>query len=477
MAFAGTEHVRLGIRRQNSFKQAGPSGTGPFLASEQTAEGQVWAQAHHQVKPIWKVEKKHAGALPAGLGPSLLGVPQQPAYFFCPRALCRSGSTSVLTGRANSYLQSLPDLFGNTLLYRRTNSRHRPYQQLESFCLRSTPAQKRPFSFPPSSLRVSLTANKVASVSASAMALPLASSAPEPYLSLGAAGENASGKSLAATISGQAPLPLSPPTAFKPVLNKNSFQRPHNTKVPLLPATDALKPLVPPKIQLVSWHHSHYSGGTGDCAIPPLEHKFLEVGPVAPVAGPHKQASLNLNRDPITPAPTKEVELTEAVRKLVVRDFEKSSREGGCWPEQPRLLTPCLPGSALGRSRLRKTSYERPQPQQSKSPQPPQEEADDVTSDTQVFCTKRISIHLLASHTASVSSSTSRLSLRLSCAAGVSPPALPLEEDQTPPVPPSPPQPSEPDVSGVTTDLSSVHLGQSGNEGPAESRELDFPVG
>ncbi|XP_037066154.1 tubulin polyglutamylase TTLL4 isoform X2 [Peromyscus leucopus] len=268
MASAGTEHYNIGLRRGNSFKQRHPSGTVSASPPEKPSEVKVWSQAHQQVKPIWKLERKHVGTLSAGLGTSLLGVPPQPAYFFCPSTLCSSGTTAVIAGHSNPcYLQSLPDLFSNTLLYRRTNVRQKPYQQLESFCLRSSPSEKRPFSLPQKGLPVSVTANKVTSSTVFPMAQPMASSPTDPYLSLAAAGENPSRKSLSSAISGKIASPLS---SYKPMLNNNSFMRPNSTKVPLSQATDGLKPVSSPKIQPVSWHHS---GGTGDCVSQPGDHK------------------------------------------------------------------------------------------------------------------------------------------------------------------------------------------------------------
>ncbi|XP_052605844.1 tubulin monoglutamylase TTLL4 isoform X2 [Peromyscus californicus insignis] len=269
MASAGTEYYNIGLRRRgNSFKQRHPSGTVSASPPEKPSEVRVWAQAHQQVKPIWKLERKHVGTLSAGLGTSLLGVPPQPAYFFCPSTLCSSGTTAVVAGHSNPcYLQSLPDLFSNTLLYRRTNVRQKPYQQLESFCLRSSPSEKRPFSLPQKGLPVSVTANKVTSSTVFPMAQPMASSPTDPYLSLAAAGENPSRKSLSSAISGKIASPLS---SYKPMLNNNSFMRPNSTKVPLSQATDGLKPVSSPKIQPVSWHHS---GGTGDCVSQPGDHK------------------------------------------------------------------------------------------------------------------------------------------------------------------------------------------------------------
>uniref|UniRef100_F7CXG7 Tubulin tyrosine ligase like 4 n=1 Tax=Macaca mulatta TaxID=9544 RepID=F7CXG7_MACMU len=377
MASAGAEHYSIGLRQKNSFKQSGPSGTVSATPPEKPSEGKVWPQAHQQVKPIWKLEKKQVETLSAGLGPALLGIPPQPAYFFCPSTLCSSGTTAVIAGHSSScYLHSLPDLFNSTLLYRRSSYRHKPYQQLESFCLRSSPSEKSPFSLPQKSLPVSLTADKATSSMVFPMAQPMASSSTEPYLCLAAAGENPSGKSLASAISGKIPSPLS--SSYKPMLNNNSFMRPNSTQVPLLQTTEGLKPVSPPKIQPVSWHHS---GGTGDCAPQPVDHKVPKsIGSVLADASAHialstpnshdtsttsvasswyNRNNLAMRAEPLScalddnsdsQAPTKEIRFTEAVRKLTARGFEKMPRQG-CQFEQSSFLNPSFQWNVLNRSR------------------------------------------------------------------------------------------------------------------------------
>nr|XP_008535069.1 PREDICTED: tubulin polyglutamylase TTLL4 isoform X2 [Equus przewalskii] len=493
MASAGTEHYSLGLRRGSTFKQTGPSGTVPAPPPEKPSEGKVWSQAHQQVKPIWKLEKKHVGPLSPRLGPGLLGVPPQQAYFFCPSTLCSSGTTAVIAGHSSScYLHSLPDLFSSTLLYRRSSNRHKPYQQLESFCLRSSPSEKRPFSLPQKSLPVRLTANKATSFTVSPMAQPVASSSADPYLSLGAAGENPSRNSLASAISGKTPSPPSSPSStYKPMLNNNSFMLPNSTKVPLLQATEGLKPVSSPKIQLVSWRHS---GGTGDCVLQRVEHKIpksngtvLGDGPACSplstpssldtsttsVASPQYNQSdsamraephpCGLGGDSASQALTKEVRFTEAVRKLTARSFEKKPRQG-CQFEQSCFTNPGLQWDLLNRNRQWKPPLV--------GQQFPQEDAggdsrilpgasDTLELDGTVFCTKRISIHLLASHAHGLSRSPA-------CGSVIGSP--PRGEDKTP-VLPSSPQPLG--VADVATRLSSIQLGK---EGPKEARELDSPA-
>uniref|UniRef100_A0A2I3GZV8 Tubulin tyrosine ligase like 4 n=1 Tax=Nomascus leucogenys TaxID=61853 RepID=A0A2I3GZV8_NOMLE len=489
MASAGTQHYSIGLRQKNSFKQSGPSGTVPATPPEKPSEGRVWPQAHQQVKPIWKLEKKQVETLSAGLGPGLLGVPPPPAYFFCPSTLCSSGTTAVIAGHSSScYLQSFPDLFNSTLLYRCSSYRHKPYQQLESFCLRSSPSEKSPFSLPQKSLPVSLTANKATSSMVFPMAQPMASSSTEPYLCLAVAGENPSGKSLASAISGKIPSPLS--SSCKPMLNNNSFMRPNSTHVPLLQTTEGLKPVSPPKIQPVSWHHS---GGTGDCVPQPVDHKVPKsIGTVLADAGAHialstasshdtsttsvasswyNRNNLAMRAEPLSCAlddnsnsqdPAKEMRFTEAVRKLTARSFEKMPRQG-CQFEQSSFLNPSFQWNVLNRSRRWKPP--------AVNQQFPQEDAgsvgrvlpgasDTLGLDNTVFCTKRISIHLLASHASGLNHSPT-------CESVIDSPAF--GEGKAP----GPPSPQTLGIASVATRLSSIQLGQSEKERPEEARELD----
>lgn len=486
MASAGTEHYSIGLRRGNSFKQRQPSGTVSASPSEKPSEVKVWSQAHQQVKPIWKLERKHVGTLSAGLGTSLLGVPSQPAYFFCPSTLCSSGTTAVIAGHSNPcYLQSLPDLFSNTLLYRRTNVRQKPYQQLESFCLRSNPSEKRSFSLPQKGLPVSVTANKATSSTVFPMAQPMASSPTDPYLSLAAAGENPSRKSLSSAISGKIASPLS---SYKPMLNNNSFMRPNSTKVPLSQATDGLKPVSSPKIQPVSWHHS---GGTGDCVPQPGDHKVPQsiatvLDDVTAPMAPSTPSTLNISTASVassqcsqsnfrreahpcgldentdSQSATKEVHFTEAVRKLAAKGFEKMPRQGYQF-EQACFVNPSFQWGLLNRSRRWKPLMGQRFPQEDiglDSGILPGA-SDTLGLDSTVFCTKRISIHLLASHVHGLNSSPT-------CGSVVDPQLL--GEDRAPVPPSSSLQPLG--VAEVATRLSSVHLGQPEKE-PEEAKDLN----
>ncbi|XP_016052304.1 PREDICTED: tubulin polyglutamylase TTLL4 isoform X1 [Miniopterus natalensis] len=489
MASAGTEHYSIG--QGNSFKQSGTLGTVPAPPPKKTSEGQAWSQVHQQVKPVWKLEKRQAETLSARLDPRLLRVPPQPAYFFCPSTSCSSGPAAALAGHSNAcYLPPLPDLLSSSLLCCHPNYRHKTYQPLESLCLCSSPSEKnKPFYLPQKSLPVRLTANQ-ATPTVSPMAQPGVSSSTDLYLSLGAAGENPSGKRLASAVSGNIPFPLSSPSSsYKAMLNNNSMQ-PNSTKVPLSQATEGLKPVSSPKIQLVSWHHS---GGTGDCAFQPIEHKVpksnglvlhgalahstlstpssLDTSTTSVASPQYNQSNLamqikphpcGLDGDSVSQALTKEVQFTEAVRKLTARGFEKP-RQGSQF-EQSCFVSPRMQWDLLNRHRRWKppvVGQQFPQDAAGADSRTLPGASDTLEVDSTVFCTKRISIHLLASHNSGLSHSP---------ACGPVIDSLPPGEDKTPALP-SPPQPFG--LADVATGLSSIHLGK---EGPEEARELDSPA-
>ncbi|XP_023578867.1 tubulin polyglutamylase TTLL4 isoform X2 [Octodon degus] len=490
MASPGTEQHSIGLCHRNSHKQSSPSGTVP---PEKPSEGEGWAQAHQQVKPVWKSEETYTGTLSTGLHPGVLGVPLQPACFFCPSTLCSSGTTAVIAGHSNScYLQCPPDSSSSTLLYRHSNNRHKPYQQLKSFCLHSSPSEKRPFFLPQKRLPVSLTANKATSFTVFPMAQPMASSSTEPYLSLAAAGENPSRTSLAPAISGKITSPLS--SSYKPRLNNNSFMRPNSTKVPFSQATEGLKPVSSLKIQPVSWHHL---GDTGDCApqhvdqkvpksigtvpddatihITPSTPKSLNTSNTSVASSQYSWNSLTtraepypcgLNENSDSQALAKEVRLTEATRRLSAKGLEKKPQQG-YQLGQSYFMKPNFQCTLLSRSRQRKPPVV--------GQLFPQEDArsnrkiflgasDTVGLDSTVFCTKRISIHLLASHASGLNPSPA-------CGSVVD--SLPVGEDKAPNLPSSL-QPLG--VAEVATRFSSIHLGQPEKEEPKEARELDSPA-
>lgn len=174
-------------------------------------------------------------------------------------------------------------------------------------------------------------------------------------------------------------------------------------------------------------------------------------------AKPHP---FGLDGNSVSPTLTREVRFTEAVRKLTAGGFEKPRQ--GCQFDQSCFMNPNLQWDLLNRN----GQWKAPAVGQ----QFPQEDAgadsgtlpgasDTVELDSTVFCTKHISIHLLASHASGLSHSP---------ACGPATDSPPLGEDKTPLLP-SPPQPFG--LADVATRLSSIHLGQLGKEGPKEARE------
>jgi tubulin polyglutamylase TTLL4 len=162
---------------------------------------------------------------------------------------------------------------------------------------------------------------------------------------------------------------------------------------------------------------------------------------------------------------TKEVRFTEAVRKLTTKGFEKMPHQGYQF-EQSSVVNPSFQWSLLSRSRRWKPpvgGQRFPQEDAGTNSRNLPGASDTMGLDSTVFCTKRISIHLLASHANGVNPSPA-------CGAAIDPP--PLGEDIDP-IPSSPLQ--LPEVAEVATRVSSIHLGQPGKE-LEEAGELDLPT-
>lgn len=239
------------------------------------------------------------------------------------------------------------------------------------------------------------------------------------------------------------------------MLNNNSFMRPNSTKVPLSQATDGLKPVSSPKIQPVSWHHS---GGTGDCVLQPGDHGVppnigavlddVTISPSAPSTLNIATASIassqcsqgnfrveahpcGLEENPDSQSATKEEHFSEAVRKLTAKSFEKMPQQGYQF-EQACFVNPSFQWGLLNRSRRWKPLSQRfPQEDIGLDNEILPGASDTLGLDSTVFCTKRISIHLLASHVHGFNSSPT-------CESVVDPQLL--GEDRAP-VPPSSLQP------------------------------------
>ncbi|XP_050772956.1 tubulin monoglutamylase TTLL4 isoform X1 [Gopherus flavomarginatus] len=305
MASAGPEHYSIGLKKGSNFQL-------PVPAAERPLKSQAWVLAQQQVKPIWKLGRKHVSTF-QDHRPLHSGIPPQRACFLYPVSLCSSRLSDRSLPLSRSPPPPFPDLAGSTLLYRRSYFRHKPYQRLESICLRSSALESRQLPFPPRGLQADHG---------------MASSAVEPFPRPSAAGEQAGAGGKCT------PLGSGKQTSgqYKPVLNNNSFLRPNSAKVPSLQSPENKKLKNAPKSPAISWSHC---GGTGDDSSMSLENRsgkgnglVLEqttpvsrLSPVQPNAAFRaEQSSWHLedseSRVQTLKAKEREIRLTEAVRKL-----------------------------------------------------------------------------------------------------------------------------------------------------------------
>ncbi|KAM6397325.1 tubulin monoglutamylase TTLL4 isoform 2-T3 [Pluvialis apricaria] len=203
MASAGPERVNLGPKQEKSIRLE--SGT---LPAGRAQPHRVWNLTPQQAKPIWNLEKRYVSAFQDhNLLPS--GIPLQQSCFLCPPSLCHAHP-------GEDTLPSLPlaqpcvDLGGSALLYRRSGLRPKPY----GF----------PFRSPPDN-------------TSSATGRVMSSLLMEPCL-LPALAEEHSGTGVkgSALSSGR-----QASSSCRPVLNNNSFLRPSSAKVPLLQSPEIKK--------------------------------------------------------------------------------------------------------------------------------------------------------------------------------------------------------------------------------------------
>ncbi|XP_073161006.1 tubulin monoglutamylase TTLL4 isoform X4 [Lepidochelys kempii] len=393
MASAEPEHYSIGLKRGSNFQL-------PVPAAERPPESQAWFLAQQQVKPIWKLGRKHVNTF-QDHRPIHSGIPPQRACFLYPASLCSSHLSDQSLPLSRSPPHPFPDLAGSPLLYRRSYLRHKPYQRLESICLRSSALESRQLPFPPRALQADLG---------------MASSAVNPFPRPSAAGEQpgSGGKS--------APLGSGRQTSsqYKPVLNNNSFLRPNSAKVPLLQSPENKKLKTPPRSPAISWSHC---GGNGDGSSMSLENRsgkgnglalehatpMSRLSPVQPSAALRaERTSLYLedseSRVQTLKAKEREIRLTEAVRKLSgkVNTYNKFGR---------RIETSCLMNTGFQYNLFNRNSHWK---QHLLTQLSPKETAAPLNlemgnrclsgnlslagPDSAAVCTKRISVRLLASN-------------------------------------------------------------------------------
>ncbi|XP_049670261.1 tubulin monoglutamylase TTLL4 isoform X2 [Accipiter gentilis] len=220
MASAGLERANLGPKQENSIRLE--SGA---LPAGRVQLCRAWHLAQQQAKPVWNLEKYVNAFQDRSLLPS--GIPLQQSCFLCPPSLCH-------THTGEDTLLSLPlaqpclDLSGSVPLYRRS-------------CLRP-----KPYGFP---FRNPLDTG-------SATGRVMSSLLMEPCL-LPALAEEHSGTGVkgSALSSGR-----QASSSYRPVLNNNSFLRPSSAKVPLLQSPEIKKVKNAYSFPTASWPHSRDGG-------------------------------------------------------------------------------------------------------------------------------------------------------------------------------------------------------------------------
>ncbi|NXN58811.1 TTLL4 polyglutamylase, partial [Rynchops niger] len=202
MASAGPERVNLGPKQENSIRLESST-----LLAGRAQPRQAWHLAQQQAKPIWNLEKKYVNAFQDhNLLPS--GIPLQQSCLLCPPSLCHAHP-------GEDTLPSLPvaqpclDLGGSTLLYQRSCLRPKPY----GF----------PFQSPPDT----------GSATGKAMSSLLMESCLLPALVEEHSGTGVKGSALSSGRKAS--------SSYRPLLNNNSFLRPSSAKVPLLQSPEMRK--------------------------------------------------------------------------------------------------------------------------------------------------------------------------------------------------------------------------------------------
>lgn len=377
MASAGPERVNLGPKQENSIRLESST-----LPAGRAHPRQAWHLAQQQAKPIWNLEKKYVNAFQDhNLLPS--GIPLQQSCFLCPPSLCHAHP-------GEDTLPSLPlaqpclDLGGSTLLYQRSCLRPKPY----GFPFQSTPDTG------------SATGKAMSSLMMEPCLLP---ALVEEHSATGVKGSALSSGRQASR-------------SYRPLLNNNSFLQPSSAKVPLLQS---------PEMKLKNTHSLSdascpHSGGDGESFPGSLVNEavkssnlVLEQTAVSSLTLVPSGAILRKDRCSRKEAERRahslkekepEISLMEAVQPLAGqtatnnsfgREVESSgltnvgslSNWNSRWGQHviaqftPKETSAPV-NSELGRHRLNGNSSL-------------------IGTNGAVVCTKRISVHLLASHAGS----------------------------------------------------------------------------
>ncbi|XP_042323392.1 tubulin polyglutamylase TTLL4 isoform X2 [Sceloporus undulatus] len=323
MASAGPDAYSLGFKRGNQFQVGIPLGLAVPPLTTKLHNSKVWYPAKQQVKPIWHLERNHVNTFQDHhLVHS--GISSQCPRLLYPESLC---SEAVFLNPPPPQPHPLPNFLGSTLLYRRSYFRHKPYRRLETICLQPGTLERKPLHASPPAYR-------------SVLNNAMSSSTMEPFLMPSAVGERSSPVSKALPLSSGKPNS----SAYRPVLNNNSFLRPTSAKVPLQQYHQPLPPENKKRKGLsrapgFSWTHS---GGNGDGSAMNIERKLgkgsgLTLEPTnakSPRSSVHNGMVLKAERpywrledgeNRSQNLKEQDVRLTEAMRKLTAGGIRKVS--------------------------------------------------------------------------------------------------------------------------------------------------------
>ncbi|NXW59095.1 TTLL4 polyglutamylase, partial [Eurystomus gularis] len=231
MASAGPERAPLSAEQEKSVGLE--SGT---LLAGRARPRRAWHLTQQQAKPIWNLEKKYVSAFQdCSLLPS--GIPLQQPSFLCPPSLCHTHPSEDTLPLAQPCL----DLGRSALLYQRSCLRPKPY----GFPFRS-PADTG-----------SATGRVMSSLLMEPCLLP---ALPEEHCGAGLKGSALSSARQTAS-------------SYSPALNTNSFLRPSSAKVPLLQSLEIKKVKNTHSFPATSWSHSGYNG---DCSLGSLDSRAVK---------------------------------------------------------------------------------------------------------------------------------------------------------------------------------------------------------
>ncbi|NXI71377.1 TTLL4 polyglutamylase, partial [Anseranas semipalmata] len=373
MASAGPERNNLGPKQKSSGLRAGTP------LAERAQPRQAWRLTPQQAKPIWALERQHVSACQDhSLPPS--GIPLQQSSFLYPPSPCPThpGESAL---PSLPVAQPCPDLCGSALLYRRS-------------CLRANP-YRFPFRSPQDAS--SATERAMSSLLMEPCLLP---ALPEEHT-----GPRVKGSALSSGRQAS--------SSYRPVLNNNSFLRPSSAKVPLLQSPETKKLKNTPSFPAISWPCSRDDGDCSPSGLAVQSSDQEQTSVPSPTLVP---SSVTLRKErcswPLGDTERRarslsekepEIGLTKAVRQLAGQAAPYSS-----FKREAKSLGFTNADSLSNRNRWGHHIIAQLTPKETIAPLNLEMgshrlngNSSLIGTDGAVVCTKRISVHLLASRAGS----------------------------------------------------------------------------